>query len=266
MKPYFSLFKIRLLKGLQYKIPALAGILTQFFWGFISIMVFEAFYKSSSSAPMPLNDLVDYLWLRQGFLILVMLWFKDNELFNHIKNGTIAYELCRPTDLYTFWYAKLIAQRLSGAVLRCLPILIIGMLLPEPFKLNIPPNIISFILFIITLLLGLVLTVAISMLLYISVFYTMSPVGSQMLFGMVGDFFSGILIPIPFMPKILKTIAQVLPFSYACDLPFRIYSGNLNPKEAVIGLGFQIIWIVIIIALGKFWMSRALKKVIVQGG
>lgn len=40
MKAYYSLFKIRLLKGLQYKVAAYAGVLTQFFWGFMYIMIF----------------------------------------------------------------------------------------------------------------------------------------------------------------------------------------------------------------------------------
>ena len=119
MKAYYSLFKMRLLKGLQYRVAALAGVCTQFFWGFMFIMIFEAFYNSTTaSQPISLRELIQVLWLQQSFLVFIMLWYRDTELINLITSGNIAYELCRPADLYNLWYAKLIAQRLSGAALR----------------------------------------------------------------------------------------------------------------------------------------------------
>lgn len=267
MKAYYSLFKMRLLKGLQYRIAALAGVSTQFFWGFMYIMIFEAFYKSTTSAqPISFRELIQVIWLQQSFLVFIMLWFRDSELFKHITSGSIAYELCRPTDLYKFWYAKLIAQRLSGGLLRCFPILIIAVLLPYPYKFSFPPSFISFILFLVTLILGLILIVAISMLIYISVFYTMSPTGSLLIFGVFGEFFSGLIIPVPLMPQALKKLVYLLPFRYTSDLPFRIYAGNIETKEALISVFVQIIWITLIVSLGKLWMNKSLKKVIVQGG
>ena len=267
MIAYYSLFKMRLLKGLQYRISALAGVATQFFWGFMYIMIFEAFYKSTSNPqPISLRELFQVLWLQQSFLALIMLWYRDSELINLITSGNIAYELCRPSDLYSFWYAKLIAQRLSGALLRCFPIIIVASLLPYPYKFSLPPSLTSFVLFFITLTLGVILIVAISMLIYISTMYTMSPTGSLLIFGVFGEFFSGLIIPVPLMPELLKKIVYILPFRYASDLPFRIYAGNIGLSEALISIIVQILWILILISLGKLWMNRALKKVVIQGG
>ena len=44
MKKYLSFFRLRFSMGLQYRAAALAGIVTQFFWGFMEIMAFRAFY------------------------------------------------------------------------------------------------------------------------------------------------------------------------------------------------------------------------------
>ena len=64
MRPYVSVLKLRLLNGLQYRTAALAGIATQFFWGFIIIMVFQAFYShSNTNPPMTLEEVVAYVWL-----------------------------------------------------------------------------------------------------------------------------------------------------------------------------------------------------------
>lgn len=267
MKAYYSLFKMRLLKGLQYKVAALAGIATQFFWGFMYIMIFEAFYKSSAiNQPISFRELTQVIWLQQSFLVFIMLWYRDSELLNLITSGNIAYELCRPIDLYRFWYSKLIAQRLGGAAMRCFPIIIIAAILPYPYNFAFPPSITAFILFLITLSLGLILIVAISMLIYISVFYTMSATGSLLIFGVFGEFFSGLIIPVPLMPEVLKKIVYILPFRYTSDLPFRVYCGNIGIKEGVMSIGVQLLWIAIIVLLGKVWMNRALKKVVVQGG
>lgn len=267
MRAYYSLFKMRLLKGLQYRTAALAGIATQFFWGFLFIMVFEAFYASSSSQQdISLRQLIQVVWLQQSFLVFILLWFRDNELINLITSGNIAYELCRPADLYSFWYAKLIAQRLSGALLRCFPIIAIASLLPHPYNFALPPSLAAFALFIIALILGLILIVAISMLLYISIFYTMNATGSLLIFGVFGEFLSGLIIPVPLMPEFLKKIVYVLPFRYTSDLPFRIYAGNIGVREALFSIGVQLLWIGILVFIGKLWMGKSLKRIVIQGG
>ena len=267
MRPYVSVLKLRLLNGLQYRTAALAGIATQFFWGFIIIMVFQAFYShSNTNPPMTLEEVVAYVWLQQSFLALVMLWIRDNELFEMITNGNIAYELCRPCGIYGFWYAKLIAQRISSAMLRSLPILFIAFLLPQPYRLILPPNMDTSFLFLAALTLGALILVAISMFIYISVFVTMSPTGSLLLFSVAGEFFSGLVIPIPLMPTWVQNIANLLPFRWTVDFPFRVYSGQIPQDQALIGIIAQLIWLFVLLGLGKILLDKAVRKVVVQGG
>ena len=126
MRVYFAVFKLRLYNGLQYRSAAIAGVATQFFFGFVFIMVYEAFYNQVLiDPPMSLSQVITYMWLQQSFLAFIMLWFRDNELFQLITTGNIAYELCRPNEIYGFWYAKLLAQRLASAITRSFPILIV---------------------------------------------------------------------------------------------------------------------------------------------
>ena len=62
MMAYLSYFKLRFITGLQYRTSALAGIITQIFFGFVFIMVYLAFYESNSSdTPMNLKALISYL-------------------------------------------------------------------------------------------------------------------------------------------------------------------------------------------------------------
>lgn len=267
MRVYGSVLKLRLSMGMQYRAAALAGVATQFFWGFIAIMVFEAFYEhAAQTPPISLKELTNYIWLQQAFLAFVMMWFRDNELFDLITSGNIAYELCRPCELYGFWYAKLLAQRISSAILRCFPILFVAFFLPEPYNLSLPPGLAAFLLFIAALLLGLLLLVAISMFLYISVFITLSPAGSLLIFAILSEFFAGLIIPVPLMPEWLQKIANILPFRWTADFPFRVYSGHILQNEAIIGILVQLAYLLVLVWLGRNALNSVLKKVVVQGG
>ncbi|MBH5317354.1 ABC transporter permease [Paenibacillus sp. GSMTC-2017] len=267
MKAYTSIWRLRFINGMQYRAAALAGMATQLFFGFVFIMIFAAFYSNSSVAmPITLDKLITYVWLQQIFLSFIMLWFRDNEIFAMITSGNIAYELCRPMELYPLWYAKLLAQRAASATLRSFPLLIIVFLLPEPYRMSLPPSFTAFTLFIFALLLGLMLVIAISMFIYISVFWTMSPVGSTLMIAVVGEFLAGMIVPIPLMPSWLQIVTYFLPFRWTTDFPFRVYSGHIPQEEALWGIGIQLLWLVILVLVGRLLMKRALRAVVVQGG
>ena len=102
MKKYLSFFRMRFLMGLQYRAAAAAGVVTQFTWGFMELLVFRAFYQADASAfPMSFEAVASYIWLQQAFLALFMAWMMEAEIFSSIVDGNIAYEMCRP-DPYLF--------------------------------------------------------------------------------------------------------------------------------------------------------------------
>jgi len=267
MRAYLSVWRLRFLQGMQYRTAALAGIATQLFFGLVFIMVYVAFYEQGSSGSnFPLQDLVSYVWLQQMFLTFIMLWFRDNEIFELITTGNIAYELCRPCGLYPFWFAKLIGQRLSSAALRCWPILAIVLFLPRPYRLSPPPSLAALALFAASLLVGLFVVVSVSMLLHLSVFWTLSPTGSTLMVSVAGEFFAGTVIPVPLMPAWLQRVCDFLPFRWAADFPFRVYSGQISTGEALWGIAAQLAWIAGLVAVGMLSLRRAMRRVVVQGG
>ncbi|NJJ40833.1 ABC transporter permease [Paenibacillus apii] len=267
MRMYLSVAKLRFVTNLQYRTAAFAGIVTQLFFGFIFIMVYVAFYSRSSAVPpMSLQEVVTYIWLQQMFLGLIALYFRDPDIFELITGGNIAYELCRPCGLYGFWFAKVLATRVSGVVLRCFPVLLIVLLLPEPYGMSLPPGIGAFLLFLLSLLLGLLMVCAISLLIYISIFWTMSPAGSILMVAAAGEFLAGMILPIPLMPGWMQQLANLLPFRWTVDFPFRVYTGNIPIDEALGGLLIQLFWLALLIGLGLLLISRALRRVVVQGG
>ena len=267
MKKYLSFSRIRLINGLQYRTAAYAGIATQFAWGFMEILMFNAFYNADAAAfPMEFSQLTSYIWLQQAFLALFMTWFLDDEIFSAISSGNIAYELSRPIDLYTMWFTKNLAIRLSKAALRCMPILIVAAFLPRPYGIVLPANFLVFSVFLITMLLALFTVVAFCMLIYIATFYMLSPLGIRTAALSLTEFLSGAIIPLPFLPDNVRKIVEFTPFASMQNLPLRIYSGNIAGSEMLWSISLQVFWLTMLVLIGKLWIKKALKKVVVQGG
>lgn len=267
MKKYFSLFKMRLISGMQYRAAAWAGISTQFFFGFVFIMIYIAFYSSSTSVPpMPIEQLITYVWLMQSFFAIFIIWAQDEALLGQICDGHVAYEFTRPYDLYTFWYFRLVAQRLASVILRFLPVITVAMLLPKPYTMGFPDSPIAFVLFIISLLLSLILVVAISMYIYILTFKTLSSVGSKLIMVVISEFLMGAIIPIPLMPELMQKILNFLPFRYIMDLPFNLYLGNVTGSGAFLQIMVQIMFILVLIFFGKILFNKSCREVVIQGG
>ena len=267
MKKYLSFFRIRFIAGLQYRAAAWAGMATQFAWGAMTILMFRAFYQNGENAfPMTFQELSSYIWMQQAFLAMFMAWFFDNDIFNSITSGNIAYELCRPCDLYTMWFTKNAAIRLSRMLLRCVPILLVAAFLPQPYGVTLPPDVLSGLLFVFSVLLGFFVLISFSMLIYISAFYTLSPMGIRILATSVIEFFAGAVIPLPFFPEALQPLMYALPFASMQNTPFLIYVGHISGAEALKSIMLQVIWLAVLVTAGRLLMKRALKKVVVQGG
>lgn len=282
IKVYLNYFKLRVICELQYRVSALAGMATQIFFGFVFIMVYIAFYDGNASINVPLlpiisfiagssvdvtlEQMVTYLWLFQAFFALVIVRQNDNELLDMIRSGNIAYELCKPLNLYCLWFCKILSRKIIGTLLRFWPVMIVAFLLPEPFKLSLPVSFTAFILFIISLILGMIISVIIIFFIHILTFYTLKDKGASSLVIAVSELFAGGYVPIMLMPSGIQIIAYLLPFRYIGDLPFRIYNGTIGIGTSLINMGVQIFWIVILIFISYKLTNRALKRVVVQGG
>jgi len=266
-KPYRALFRIRFANSLQYRAAAIAGLTTQFVWGFMYILAFAAFYESNPAAfPMTLQATVAYIWVQQAFLAMFFIWFYDNSIFESIESGHISYEMVRPMDIYSRWYVQTTANRMSRAVLRCVPILAVAFILPHPFRLVLPDNPAQLTLFFISMFLSMAVVVSFSMLIYISAFHTVNSLGTRIVAGVAGDFLAGGYIPIPFFPETFRFVVELSPFGAMQNMPLLIFNGHLSGAALVRGMVLQMFWLIALVALGRVLMRRALSRVVVQGG
>jgi len=267
MKKYLSFFRLRFAMGLSYRAAAWAGIATQFVWGGMEIAMFRAFYEAEPERfPMAFSATVSYVWLQQAFLALFAPWMLESEVFESIKDGNIAYEMCRPMRIYPMLFARAMAMRVSRAALRCVPVLLFACVLPEPYGLGAPSGDGGLVLFLAAMVLGVLVTVAFGALVYAVTFFTISPEGLRLLITSAMDFFNGAIIPLPFFPDKMRTVMELLPFASMQNVPLRIYSGDLQGIGALRAVALQVLWLAVLVACGWAVMARAERKLTVQGG
>jgi ABC-2 type transport system permease protein len=264
---YSSFFRMRFIAGLQYRAAAIAGISTQFVWGAMEILLFKAFYETGAdNFPMSFEAFTSYTWLQQAFLALFMTWFLENDIFQTITDGGIAYELCRPVHIYQMWFFRSMANRLSRAVLRCMPILVFASILPRPYGMRLPANAGAAFWFVLSMILSFFVVISIGMLLYIVAFFTLSAYGVRIITISVVEFLSGSVIPLPFLPTRVRQVVELLPFASMQNVPLRIYSGDITGYNIYYRIGLQLFWVIILIWFGKLMIAKALKRIVVQGG
>ena len=153
------------------------------------------------------------------------------------------------------------AIRLSRVVLRCFPILLAAAFLPAPFNITLPPGWLSGVLFLASVTFGFLVLISFSMLIYISAFYTISPMGIRILATSVIEFFAGAIIPIPFFPgsPAADSVCAALCFhaKYAVSDLYRTYKWLWKPWRSIAA---QLVWLAALMIAGRILMKRALKK------
>lgn len=263
MRATWAVFRARFLALLQYRTAAVAGLGTQVFWGFLRLMIFAAFYRSTTSAqPMSMEEVTTYVWLGQATLMLVI-WRPDAEVDQMVRSGNVAYELVKPVDLYTLWFARSVASRAAPTLLRAIPMLTLAWLF---FGLGPPASPASFLAWLGSTIGAVLLSGAIATLILISMLWTVSGRGITLLLTTGGWALSGITLPLPLFPDWAQPVLNALPFRGLMDTPFRLYLGHIPPHDAPAVLLHQLVWIVLLVLLGKALLLRGTRRLVVQGG
>ena len=263
MRGYGALISARFRTLLQYRSAAIVGFTTQIFFGLIFVMVFEAFFESSSlPQPMSEPDVITYIWLGQAF-IMMLPWNVDRDLQALVRSGGVVYELLRPMDVYTAWFSRAIALRTAPAIMRSIPLLVIATLL---FDMSGPDSLAAGLAFGVTMIGAILLSCAITNFISITLMWTISGEGVSGFAPAIVMVFSGMIVPIPFFPEWAQTIIRILPFSGLVDTPYRLYLGHLPASDLGLLFGHQLLWTFAFILLGRWMLSRGLRRLTVQGG
>jgi len=177
----------------------------------------------------------------------------------------------RSCPTYFYWFARALAWRTAGTLLRSIPLLVAtSVLFPAmglgDWSLRPPPGPEAFALFALSMVAVLLLSSAITTLLNISVVWTVSGQGINAISNSLVVILSGMVIPLPLFPDWAQAFLFAQPLAGLVDIPYRIYFANLSGPAALGGIGLQTLWTLLLIGLGRLLMTRTMSRVQVQGG
>ena len=263
MKAYLSIFRMRRRMETQYRGAVLGGLICQMFFGLILVAIYRAMYAGKPQV-LPLSHVTTYVWLQQAFFR--MLLASDPELMDKIRTGAIAYDLCRPLHLYGYYYARIMAQKLTGSILRALPMLVFAALLPEGWGICLPASVPALLTALLALILGLLCVSALENITMGFTMRTLDPRGMQGMLNLLMITLSGNLLPLTLFPDSWQRVITLLPYAQLLDAPIRLYTGEYALGEAPGVILIQLVWTCILILLGCAFWNKNQRKLIIQGG
>jgi ABC-2 type transport system permease protein len=271
LTPYLSVFAGRLEVTLQYRAAAFAGFITQVWFGIIRILIFAAFYAGGAQhAPMTLANAVTYTWLGQACLAFLP-WNADPDVVEMVRSGAIAYERLRPVDTYAWWYVRALAWSVARVLPRAaLMTLFAAVLLPltglGEWGLRPPATSAAAGLFALSMVGMVLLSAAITLMINVLMTAMLTDRGPNALVSPIVNLFSGAVVPLAFFPDAIRPWLRATPFAGLVDIPFSIYFGGLSGWGAAGAIALQFGWVVALILIGRSWLARAMRRLVVQGG
>ena len=263
MRSYLSAFRLRWKMELQYRGAMIGGIVCQVMFGLILIALYRALYASKPQT-LPVEHVVTYVWLQQAFFR--MLLASDADLLDKIRSGGIAYDLCRPLSLYGFYYARIMAQKITGSLMRAIPMLVFASLLPKGWGICLPASVPALLCAMAGLVLGLLCVSALENITMAFTMKTLDPRGVQAMLNMLMMVLSGNILPLTLFPDSWQKVITLLPYAQLLDAPIRLYTGDTPLADAPRILALQAGWIIVLTLLGIVLWNRHQKQIIVQGG
>ncbi|MFJ9343932.1 ABC transporter permease [Streptomyces sp. NPDC101733] len=250
-----------------YATATAAGVFTNTVFGLIVAYTYIALWDERPGlGGYDQAQALTFVWVSQSLLAagaLIGGGFQE-ELQERVRTGDIAVDLYRPADLQLWWLAADLGRAAFQLLGRGLVPLLAGAFL---FPLALPTDPARWLLFAVSVLLGLVVSFAVRYLLGLAAFWLMDGSGINMMATVVTIFFSGMLLPLTVFPGGFGELVGVLPWAAMLQVPMDVLLGTHAGAGAALGaLGFQLFWVLVLLGAGRLAQSVATRKVVVQGG
>jgi ABC-2 type transport system permease protein len=245
-----------------YRSATLAGVFTNTVFGFLLAYVLLAVYQERSDVGgFDAVDAVTFTFVAQA-LLMALGMFSDTEIADRITTGDVIVDLQRPYDHQAWWAGVSYGKAAYYVVFRGVPPFVVGAIAFH-LRLPTPANAVAFVA-------SGVLAVAVAFgwryLLQLSAFWLLDVRGANQLGWLTAQFLSGFFIPLVFFPGWAESLARALPFAAMLQVPVEIWLGKHAGTDLVVALLLQVAWAAALVLAGRWVLSRALRRVVVQGG
>lgn len=241
-----------------YRQAMFGGLAANVVFGLLRTAVLVATVAAAPVAGYDVAAAVTYVWLGQGLLSFVVLW-GETQLSERIRTGDVVVDLSRPWHLLAALLAEDVGRAAYSVVIRLVPPVAIGALL-FPFRWPEPA---TWPVFAVSAVLALVVSFGLRFMLNCTTFWLLDSRGVVNMYAVVSGLLCGLIVPLAFMPEWARDVLWATPFPYLLQAPIDVFLER-GPLWTVVA--WQGFWAVVVLAAGNLVLSRAVRKVVVQGG
>ncbi len=263
MRLYLELARRSFQQTLTYRGAALAGIFTNGVFGIMIASVFLALYQSQSGDDAvqgwTRDQTITLVWINQSMLMTVYMWGWW-EVTRNIQSGAIVTELLKPYDYFTYWLSRDLGRALAHFLIRGIPTFLIGVI---AFDILAPESWTRGVAFLLSVALSVTVSFCLRFMANLTGFWVLDYRGIAAMFAAVMNVLSGMLAPLAFLPDPVRIVANALPFRAVIMTPNEVYLGQVAIWQ---GLGFQLLWIALLVLGARWLMSKGERQLVVQGG
>ena len=246
-----------------YRGATYAGVFTNTVFGFMRAYVLIALFRSRPHAGgYTVADAMTYVWLTQAALAAIFIW-GWYEIALRIRSGDVVSDLQRPVDFQAYWLVQDLGRALYHTIYRGIPPFIFGAL---AFHLYLPLDPVTYLLFAVSMVLAVCISFSFRFRTNILAFWLLDYRGVMTLAATFWTFLSGFVVPLALFPPAWRAVVEALPFAGMVQTPIDVFLQKYHGPALLAVLGRQLLWAVALLALGRWLMALATRRLVVQGG
>ncbi|MCL6442359.1 MAG: ABC-2 family transporter protein [Alicyclobacillus sp.] len=180
-----------------------------------------------------------------------------------IRTGGIDTDLAKPLDFHLHMLARNFGEMSFRFTTLVLPSILIGF---GFLGLRPPGSLLNLLSFLVSLILGYLVLFSLNYLVAMLAVLTLDIRTIAWAYASLLRFFGGQMVPLWLFPGIAGVMAAALPFRSIYSIPLSIYIGKMSNVEVAHALLFQAIWVVVLVAIGRFAWIKVHTRLVVQGG
>lgn len=267
-KLYLPFTRAGIQEAITYRLNFLCFFVGELFYCFVMYYVWKAVFESSGNntfMDFSMNDMIVYLFISNvtGFLVNGDI---SNSVGEEIKDGSISMRLIKPVNFDLSYLFKDLGNIIMVLIMVFIP-MVFGI---EIYRYCINGMIIfnigNFLLYLISAIIAYLMSFYLNLCFGFMAFFVKNLWGFGILKKSLIKFLSGAVIPLAFMPGIIRQILELMPFASLSYTPVMMYMGKYDMTQIIFNLALQLFWLLFFYVLSKLIWKKAIKYLCVQGG
>lgn len=258
MDKYFTIINVFWQRSMAYRFTVFSYRIGEVVELVVLIIMWTAVFNSSPTiGGFTLKEMTTYLLIGNLFTAIVRNLLSE-VVARDIKDGTLSMYLIQPMGYFSYILTKEIGRISVMTVMSMFSQIFVCIIFFKNIIFNTDLRYLAII--IAMLFLAFFTELLISFLVGLIAFWTSEVDGLYSSIDSLKKFFSGGYFPLSLLPKTFAQTSFILPFAYSFYVPTQLYLKKFDIQTGLKGVGIQLLWVLILLALIHIIWRRGMKK------